>query len=87
MKKRYLSYQDTIDFLTEAMAKYPDLIRLQSIGDTHEGRPIMMVTVSQDVAYADRKPALLYTGTIHAREWIGIELAVNFIQYIFCSDL
>lgn len=82
MKKRYLSYQDTIDFLTEAMAKYPDLIRLQSIGDTHEGRPIMMVTISQDVAYADLKPALLYTGTIHAREWIGIELAVNFIQYL-----
>lgn len=82
MKKRYLSYQDTIDFLTEAMAKYPDLIRLQNIGDTHEGRPIMMVTISQDVAYADLKPALLYTGTIHAREWIGIELAVNFIQYL-----
>ncbi|MEH6531857.1 MAG: M14 family zinc carboxypeptidase [Photobacterium frigidiphilum] len=82
MKKRYLSYQDTIDFLTKAMAKYPDLIRLQNIGDTHEGRPIMMVTISQDVAYADLKPALLYTGTIHAREWIGIELAVNFIQYL-----
>ena len=82
MKKRYLSYQDTIDFLTDSMAKYPDLIRLQNIGDTHEGRPIMMVTISQDVAYADLKPALLYTGTIHAREWIGIELAVNFIQYL-----
>ncbi|MGF1700177.1 peptidase [Photobacterium makurazakiensis] len=82
MKKQYLSYQDTIDFLTQAMEKYPNLIRLESIGDTHEGRPIMMVTVSQDVAYANLKPALLYTGTIHAREWIGIELAVNFIQYI-----
>lgn len=64
------------------MEKYPNLIRLESIGDTHEGRPIMMVTVSQDVAYANLKPALLYTGTIHAREWIGIELAVNFIQYL-----
>ncbi len=82
MKKQYLSYEDTIKFLTEAKAKYPDLIRLQSIGETHEGRPIMMVTISQDVAYADLKPALLYTGTIHAREWIGIELAVNFVQYL-----
>ncbi|WP_305405708.1 M14 family metallopeptidase [Photobacterium leiognathi] len=82
MKKQYLSYQDTINFLTEAMEKYPHLIRLQNIGQTHEDRPIMMVTLSQDVAYADLKPALLYTGTIHAREWIGIELAVNFIQYI-----
>ncbi|MGR5145251.1 M14 family zinc carboxypeptidase [Photobacterium alginatilyticum] len=82
MKKQYLSYQETIDFLTQAMERYPNLIRLQSIGETHEGRPIMMVTVSQDVAYASLKPALLYTGTIHAREWIGIELAVNFVQYL-----
>ena len=59
MKKQYISYRDMMDFLEEAMAKYPDLIRLQSIGDTHEGRPIMMVTISQDVAYADLKPALL----------------------------
>ncbi|WP_051786010.1 M14 family zinc carboxypeptidase [Endozoicomonas numazuensis] len=82
MKQQYISYQETIDFLKQAMGEHPDLIRLQSIGDTWEGRPIMLVTISQDVAYADEKPALLYTGTIHAREWIGIELANKFIRYI-----
>lgn len=82
MKQQYISYQETMDFLNKAMGEYPDLIRLQSIGTTWEGRPIMLVTMSQDVAYADEKPALLYTGTIHAREWIGIELATQFVQYI-----
>ncbi len=82
MKQQYISYQETIDFLKHAMGEHPDLIRLQSIGETWEGRPIMMVTISQDVAYADEKPALLYTGTIHAREWIGIELANKFVKYI-----
>ncbi|WP_330925710.1 M14 family zinc carboxypeptidase [Candidatus Sororendozoicomonas aggregata] len=82
MKQQYTSYQETIDFLEQAMGDHPDLIRLQSIGETWEGRPIMMVTISQDVAYADEKPALLYTGTIHAREWIGIELATKFVKYI-----
>ena len=82
MKQQYISYQKTIDFLNKAVGDHPDLIRLQSIGKTWEGRPIMLVTISQDVAYADEKPALLYTGTIHAREWIGIELATQFIQYV-----
>ena len=82
MKQQYISYQETLDFLNKAMGEHPDLIRLQSIGDTWEGRPIILVTISQDVAYADEKPALLYTGTIHAREWIGIELATQFVQYI-----
>ncbi len=82
MKQQYISYQETIDFLKHAMGEHPNLIRLQSIGETWEGRPIMMVILSQDVAYADEKPALLYTGTIHAREWIGIELANKFVKYI-----
>ncbi|ALO43440.1 M14 family zinc carboxypeptidase [Pseudoalteromonas phenolica] len=82
MKIQYASYQDTIDFLQKAMSEHPHLIRLQSIGETWEGRPIMLVTLSLDVTYADDKPALLYTGTIHAREWIGNELAIKFIQYV-----
>lgn len=82
MKQQYISYQETIDFLNHAMGEHPDLIRIQSIGDTWEGRPIMLVTISQDVAYANEKPALLYTGTIHAREWIGIELATQFVQFV-----
>lgn len=82
MKKQYASYQDTIDFLTQAMGEHPELVRIQSIGETWEGRPIMMATISQDVAYADLKPAMLYTGSIHAREWIGNELAIKFIKYI-----
>ncbi|KZN37276.1 peptidase M14, carboxypeptidase A [Pseudoalteromonas luteoviolacea CPMOR-2] len=82
MKIQYASYQDTIDALQKAMNEHPHLIRLQSIGETWEGRPIMLVTVSLDVTYADDKPALLYTGSIHAREWIGNELALKFIQYV-----
>ncbi|MBE0365643.1 hypothetical protein PULV_b0261 [Pseudoalteromonas ulvae UL12] len=82
MKVQYASYQETIAFLQQAMSEHPNLIRLQSIGETWEKRPIMLATISQDVAYADQKPALLYTGTIHAREWIGNELAIKFIKYI-----
>ncbi|UPW20396.1 peptidase [Agarivorans sp. TSD2052] len=82
MKKQYTSYKETMAFLDQAMAEYPDLIRVQSIGETWEGRPILLATISLGLANADSKPALLYTGTIHAREWIGIELANSFIKYI-----
>lgn len=82
MKKQYTSYQQTIDFLEKAVGEHPHLIRVQSIGSTWENRPIMMATISLDVEYADQKPAMLYTGTIHAREWIGNELAIKFIEYV-----
>lgn len=82
MKKQYTSYQETMAFVERCMAEHPHLIGLQTIGTTWEQRPIVLVTISLDVEYAQNKPALLYTGTIHAREWIGNELAIKFIGYV-----
>ena len=82
MKKQYKTYQETEQYLQHVVSQHPNLFKLQSIGSTHEQREIMLITASFDVEKAESKPALLYTGTIHAREWIGNELAVKFIEYI-----
>lgn len=85
MKQQYKSYEESCAFLEECVKKYPDLIRIESIGTTWEERPIILATISLNVAYAYLKPALLYTGTAHAREWIGHELAIEFIDYLLNS--
>ncbi len=82
MKQQYRSYQESCDFLLKATQEYPDLISVQSIGQSHEGRDILLAKVSLNVAFADLKPALLFTGTVHAREWIGNELGIEFIDYL-----
>jgi len=82
MKQQYKSYEESCAFLEECVEKYPDIISLENIGTTWEGRKILLATISLNVAYAKLKPALLYTGTAHAREWIGHELAIDFINYI-----
>ena len=85
MKQQYKSYEESCAFLETCVEKYPDLITIENIGNTWEGRPIMLATISLHVAYAQLKPALLYTGTAHAREWIGHELAVEFIDYLLSN--
>ena len=85
MKQQYKSYQQTCDFLQDCVKKYPNLITIESIGKTWENRDIMLATISLNVENADLKPAMLYTGTVHAREWIGNELAVSFIDYILSN--
>ncbi len=82
MKQQYKSYQESKDFLIECEKKYPNLIRITNIGKSWEDRDILLATISLNVEYADLKPALLFTGTIHAREWIGNELAIAFIDYL-----
>jgi len=82
MREQYISYQESVDFFYEAEKKYPDFIKVNVIGKTWEERDIVLVSISDDVKNSDSKPALLYTGTIHAREWIGIELGVAFVKYL-----
>ena len=85
MKQQYKSYQQTCDFLQDCVKKYPDIITIESIGKTWENRDIMLATISLNVQNASLKPALLYTGTVHAREWIGNELAVEFIDFLLTN--
>ncbi len=82
MRQQYSSYDECVDFFKAAQKSHPDLFRVETIGSTWEERDIIAVTVSNGMKEADSKPALFYTGTIHAREWIGIELALSFGQYI-----
>ena len=60
----------------------PNLFKVESIGKTWEDRDIIAVTVTKNIKTNKDKPALFYTGTIHAREWIGIELSLSFAKYI-----
>ena len=82
MKHLYHSYQDTVAFFKSLAQQHPQHLRVDSIGETWEKREIILVTVSGDILSADKKPALFYTGTIHAREYIGIELAIAFARHI-----
>ncbi|MFT7879478.1 MAG: M14 family zinc carboxypeptidase [Sulfurimonas sp.] len=82
MKRQYRSYQESLDYLYSMEKAYSDLLRVITIGTTYEGRDIVLVKISQEVEKADEKPAMLYTGTVHAREWIGNELALKFIEHV-----
>ena len=82
MKNQYISYNESLEYLKSMEKRYPNLIELVKIGTTYEGRDIILVKISNNVESADTKPALLYTGSIHAREWIGHELALKFIDHV-----
>lgn len=82
MREQYTSYDECVSFFKTAQKTNPNLFNIQIIGKTWEDRDIIAVTVTNDVSTHKEKPALFYTGTIHAREWIGIELSLSFAKYI-----
>jgi hypothetical protein len=49
MKKQYMSYQESLNFLYTMEKSYPDLIEIIKIGTTFEGRDIVLAKISKNV--------------------------------------
>jgi hypothetical protein len=82
LRQQYSSYSECVEFFESAQKSNPNLFKVKSIGKTWEDRDIIAVTISNNVIEHIDKPALFFTGTVHAREWIGIELSVCFAKYV-----
>jgi len=82
LREQYTSYNECVDFFKSAQKTNPDLFKVQTIGKTWEDRDIIAVTITKNIDTNREKPALFFTGTIHAREWVGIEISLSFAQYI-----
>jgi murein tripeptide amidase MpaA len=66
---KFYRYNDLTRLLKDYAKEYPDLIRLESIGKSHEGRDVWLVTATNFKTGADaEKPAFWVDGNIHASE-------------------
>jgi murein tripeptide amidase MpaA len=65
----YYRYEDLTRILQEYAKAYPQLVRLESIGKSYEGRDIWLVKVTNFETGEDKhKPALWVDGNIHSTE-------------------
>ncbi|MFF2387978.1 M14 family zinc carboxypeptidase [Agromyces sp. NPDC058104] len=64
------------DELYQLAKKYPQLVKLEVLGHTYQEREIIAVKLTQAAkATPDgARPAVLYSSTQHAREWISTEV-------------
>jgi len=59
-----------MDWIDELKDTFPDLLKTEEIGKTHEGKSIIAVHLSSDKG--SDKPRLVYNALQHAREWITL---------------
>ncbi len=66
---RYYRYDDLTRILNEYAQEYPQLVHVESIGKSYEGRDIWLATITDFGSGEDAtKPALWVDGNIHAGE-------------------
>ncbi len=77
----FYRYPELTRLLKEYAKEYPDLIRLESIGKSHEGRDVWLVTATNFKSGSDaEKPAFWVDGNIHASEVTASAAALYLIQ-------
>ena len=65
----YYRYDDLTEILRSFAQEYPHLVRIESIGQSHDGRDVWLATVTRFETGEDvDKPALWVDGNIHASE-------------------
>jgi hypothetical protein len=78
LKGIYHSYPGFVDTLTQIVANYPDIARLDTIGVSWEGREILALKISDNVNIDEDEPELLFDGLHHSREWPALEIPLFF---------
>jgi len=80
---RYYRYPDLTRLLRELADQHPELLRVDKIGRSFEGREIWLATVTNVATGADiEKPALWVDGNIHATEVAGSMACLYLIRHL-----
>ncbi|MGB7337761.1 MAG: M14 family metallopeptidase [Phototrophicaceae bacterium] len=80
---RYYRYDELTQIIHAFADEYPDLVALESIGQTHEGRDIWLLTLTNNkTGDALEKPAVWVDANIHASEVSGSSAALHLVHVL-----
>ena len=80
---RYHDYAAITDICKKLAAAHPNLIKLETIGKSYQGKDLWIMSISDHkVGNADQKPAMYIDGNIHSNEIQGSEFALYTAWYL-----
>jgi murein tripeptide amidase MpaA len=82
-RDRFCRYAELTDLLQQLVRAYPRLAAIESIGKSHEGRDIWLLTVTNTATGpAADKPAFWVDGNIHATEVAASTANLHFLDLV-----
>ncbi|MFC3416909.1 M14 family metallopeptidase [Algoriphagus hitonicola] len=80
---RYYTYEGLVDVMQKIAEAHPNLAKIETIGQSYEGRDIMTLTITDFSTGKDTdKPAMWIDGNIHSNEVQGAEFALYSAWYL-----
>jgi len=81
----YPNYQQYIDYMLAFASTHPDICKLDTVGQSIQGRQILVVKISKNVNQEEAEPQFLYTSSIHGDELTGYILMMHLIDYLLSN--
>jgi len=80
---RYYEYDEIVAHMRSIAAAYPELVRLETIGKTLQGRDMVVAIVNSDKTGPDTdKPAMWIDGNVHGNEIQAAEAVLYTLWYL-----
>ncbi|MCM2389186.1 M14 family metallopeptidase [Streptomyces albipurpureus] len=77
---RYHNYAEMTAQINQRIAASPSIMSKRVIGRSHQGREIIAIKISDNVAVDENEPEVLFTHHQHAREHLTVEMALYLLR-------
>jgi predicted deacylase len=81
----YPTYEAYVDMMYDFQNVYPDLCKVISIGQSVEGREILIARISDNIEMDEGEPSVFYTGTMHGDETTGFIVLLRLTDYLLSN--
>lgn len=78
----YPTYDQYVQYMQDFSSSYPELCRLDTVGTSMQGRLILVLKISHNIAQEEAEPQFLYTSSIHGDETTGYVLMMHLADYL-----
>jgi len=78
----YHNYIELTAFLQDIADNYPDITRLESIGQSVQGRELWVIEISDNPGINEIEPEFKYVANMHGDETVGRELSLYLIEWL-----
>ncbi len=77
---QYPTYEAYVQIMQDFGTNHPELCKIYDIGESMEGRKILVAKVSDKVNEREKEPRYFYSATIHGDETLGYIIGLNLIN-------
>lgn len=81
----FRNYQELTEALKVLAAENPDHVRLDSLGQSVEGRELWHLRIGTDLDQLDSKPGIVFIGGHHAREHVSVEMPMKLAEKLLAD--